>query len=58
MNLQDLVSWGFMPEFVGRFGAVVCVPSLSCESLRRIVKGSERSLERRVSNLLECGARL
>jgi len=55
MNLQDLVSWGFMPEFVGRFGAVVCVPSLSCESLRRIVKGSERSLERRVSNLLGAG---
>lgn len=55
MNLQDLVSWGFMPEFVGRFGAVVSVPTLSRESLRLIVKGSERSLERRVSNLLGTG---
>ena len=55
MNLQDLVSWGFMPEFVGRFGAVVCVPTLTFASLRQIVKGSERSLERRVSNLLGAG---
>lgn len=55
MNLQDLVSWGFMPEFVGRFGAVVCVPALTCANLRQIVKGSERSLERRVSNLLGAG---
>lgn len=55
MNLQDLVSWGFMPEFVGRFGAVVCVPALTCANLRKIVKGSERSLERRVSNLLGAG---
>ena len=55
MNLQDLVSWGFMPEFVGRFGAVVCVPALTFASLRQIVKGSERSLERRVSNLLGAG---
>ena len=55
MNLQDLVRWGFMPEFVGRFGAVVCVPVLTFASLRQIVKGSERSLERRVSNLLGAG---
>ena len=55
MNLQDLVSWGFMPEFVGRFGAVACVPALTCANLRQIVKGSERSLERRVSNLLGAG---
>lgn len=55
MTLQDLVSWGFMPEFVGRFGAVVSVPALSRESLLQIVKGSSRSLERRVTNLLGPG---
>lgn len=51
-SLQDLISWGFMPELVGRFGAVVSVPALSVASLRKIVKGSERSLEHRISNLL------
>ena len=55
MGLQDLISWGYMPEFVGRFGAVVNVPTLSRASLRRIVKGSEHSLEVRASNLLGPG---
>lgn len=55
VNLQDIISWGFMPELVGRFGAVVSVPSLSVDSLHRIVKGSERSLEHRITNLLGVG---
>lgn len=51
-GLEDLISWGFMPELVGRFGAVVSVPALSVASLEKIVKGTPRSLECRVSNLL------
>ncbi|MDY5003165.1 MAG: AAA family ATPase [Atopobiaceae bacterium] len=54
-NLEDLITWGFMPELVGRFGAVVSVPALSRAALRKIVKGSERSLERRIQNLLGPG---
>lgn len=55
MSLEDLMSWGFMPEFVGRFGAVVSVPALSRDSLREVVKGSPTSLERRISTLLGPG---
>ncbi|MGN0071261.1 MAG: AAA family ATPase [Atopobiaceae bacterium] len=54
-NLEDLITWGFMPELVGRFGAVVSVPALSRPALRKIVKGSARSLERRIQNLLGPG---
>ena len=50
-----LIEYGFMPEFVGRIGAIFALPALDRSSLGLIVKGSAHSLERRYANVMPTG---
>lgn len=41
--IEDLIEYGFLPEFIGRFGTVIVLKSLTLEDLRNIVYNSESS---------------
>jgi len=48
----DLESWGMLSELCGRLGSVLSIPALGEESLKRIVRDSENSLQARYGTLL------
>lgn len=44
VNTKDLISYGLIPEFVGRFGLITNVEELSIDDLIRILKEPKNSL--------------
>ncbi len=53
---QDLVEFGFMPEFLGRISSIVNMPALTEESLTAIVNQCENNIAAKLSKLLPEGA--
>jgi ATP-dependent Clp protease ATP-binding subunit ClpX len=53
---QDLIDYGMIPEFVGRFSYLIELDSLSKEDLKDILLNSEESIFNNYKNLFEtCG---
>lgn len=44
VTTKDLIQFGFIPEFIGRFGLVTSVEELSSEDLVKVLKNTKNSL--------------
>lgn len=53
VNTKDLISFGLIPEFVGRFGLVTHVDELNLSQLVNILKGTKNSLVAQYKYLFE-----
>lgn len=56
MTAADLVSWGTMPELVGRVGLVLHLDALGSGELASLANGPGDSLERRVGRVMPEGS--
>ena len=52
ITLTDIEEWGFPKELVGRMGFIASANPLGRDAMRRIVKGSEYSIEGRYREML------
>jgi len=53
VTTKDLISYGLIPEFVGRFGTTTSVEELDTEQLTRILKEPKNSLVRQYQYIFE-----
>jgi ATP-dependent Clp protease ATP-binding subunit ClpX len=53
VTTKDIISYGMIPEFVGRFGLVTAVEELDAEDLVRILKEPKNSLLKQYKHLFE-----
>jgi len=44
VTTKDLIQFGFIPEFIGRFGLITSVEELSVESLVKVLKDTKNSI--------------
>jgi ATP-dependent Clp protease ATP-binding subunit ClpX len=50
---KDIIQYGFIPEFVGRFGMVVCVDELTTENLVQVLKEPKNSIVKQYQYIFE-----
>lgn len=53
VTTKDLISYGLIPEFVGRFGNIACVEELTTEQLVTILKEPKNNLLRQYQYIFE-----
>jgi ATP-dependent Clp protease ATP-binding subunit ClpX len=53
VNSKDIIQYGFIPEFIGRFGLVANVTELTTEDLVRVLKEPKNSLIRQYEYIFE-----
>ena len=52
-NTKDIIQYGFIPEFVGRFGLIANVTELTAEDLVRVLKEPKNSLIKQYQYIFE-----
>jgi ATP-dependent Clp protease ATP-binding subunit ClpX len=53
VSSKDIIQYGFIPEFIGRFGLVANVTELTTEDLARVLKEPKNSLIRQYEYIFE-----
>lgn len=53
ITTKDIIQYGFIPEFIGRFGLIVNVDELSVESLMNVLKEPKNSLVKQYQYIFE-----